>query len=110
MSIVERARKLRAGGHLFEHRPATASSQFIERFVRSHAIDPGGKSASPIEAAETTSDGDHCLLGGVEGVLVVAQKPTADRVAAVVMTPEQRLECCAITALRGREDLTLVGC
>jgi hypothetical protein len=26
------------------------------------------------------------------------------------MTPEQRLECCAITALRGREDLTLVGC
>ena len=59
------------------------------------------KAARPSKRRMPAGDGDQRLLGGVEGVGVVAGQPAAHRVDAVVVAAEQRVEGGAVAGLGG---------
>src|ERR1019366_1909620 len=102
--VGKRIRCRSRDGRGIQDRPAAAAPQLVEGRVRGDAVRPSGKSAPSVKSGDASRYSGHCLLCRVERVLLVSEQAAADRVAAVVMTPEKRLECSSIPLLGGRDN------
>jgi len=89
-------------------RTPAPTAKLVEGCVRRDSVHPRRKGAAPVEGADAAGDGDHGFLGGIEGVVVVAEEPAAEGKAALVVAPQQRLECCPIPLAGGRDEIRLV--
>ena len=88
---------------------ALAAAQLVEAGVGRHPVGPGGEGGAAVEAPDAAGDGDQGLLGGVEGVGLVAGQPAAHGVDPVVVAAQQRVEGGAVALLGGADERLVVG-
>jgi hypothetical protein len=86
--------------------PRLAAS-LVERGVRRHPVQPRRERRAAVETADAAGDCDHRLLRGVERVLRVAENAPADRMDAIDVSLQQRLERGAVTCTRARGEIVV---
>ncbi len=90
-------------------RPALALAQLVERGVGCDAVRPRREGGATVEAREPANDRDHRLLGGIVGVATRPHDAPADRVDAVVVAAQQRLDGAPVAGLGGGDERAVVG-
>ena len=69
-----------------------ATAELVEARVRGHPVGPGAEGGAAVEPGQPADDGEEGLLGGVEGVGLVAGQSPAQAEDPVVVPAEQRVE------------------
>ena len=99
-------------GHVGNHSrdgAAAPSSHLVDTGVGGDAVQPCGEGAPPVEPAETPDRGKERVLGGIEGVGLVAEHPPAQRVHAVVVRRDQGLERFTVAPASCFENLPVAA-
>lgn len=87
---------------------SAAPSEFIETCIGRDPVRPGAEFRPAFEPVDPLGDRNERFLGGVERIGVVAGEATADRIDAVIVAPQQRIQRAGVAALGGRNQRVVV--
>ena len=91
-----------------ERGPATTAAQLVDAGVGGDPVQPRPEGAATVEASDRPYRREQRVLGGIDGVGLMAEHATAQRVDAVVVRDEEGLQGLAVPSARRVEHLRVV--